>query len=104
MGGGGEERRAGQQLDLGEAPGALGRPSPPPPTIPLASLLSLLACELKTKTKRQQNVNVISLSHFSLLWSVLSCLPVCPRVSLSAEPPPAKTDSDLEADARAAAG
>lgn len=31
MGGGGEERRAGQQLDLGEAPGALAPPPPPPP-------------------------------------------------------------------------
>lgn len=76
---------------------------PPICSMTAAFLISFLACKLKTKTKS----HVISLSYFSLLWSVLSLsvLSVCPfHVSLSTEPPPAKTDSNLEADERATAG
>lgn len=55
----------------------------------------------KTSTKCQRDFFVPLFSPLVRLVSV--CLSV-PRVSLSAEPPPAKTDSDLEADERAAAG
>lgn len=54
-----------------------------------------------------KNKNKKSRSFFVLLFSPLLCLvrPVCLlHVSLSAEPSPAKTDSNLEADERATAG
>lgn len=71
-----------------------------PALITTAFPISFLACKLKTKTKS----HVVSLSYF---FSPLLCLvrPVCLlHVSLSAEPSPAKTDSNLEADERATAG
>lgn len=80
---------------------AASTPLPPFALITPAFLISFLACKLKTKTES----HVISLSYFFLLWSVLSPFVLSiPSMSHSAEPPPAKTDSNLEADERAAAG
>lgn len=66
-------------------------PRPPLPR-PLASFL---ACELGTETSRG---SVLLLSSPGLSLSV------CPSTFPSAEPPPAKTDPNPEADERAAAG
>lgn len=81
----------------GCSPGTDPHPQLPPLSVaaPRSSLASSLACQLKT-------------SHAS--HAIPSCsspglsLSVCPLTFHSAEPPPAKTDPNPEADERAAAG
>jgi hypothetical protein len=58
--------------------------------------------QTKNKNKKSRGFFVLLFSPLVCLVSVLCVRPL--HVSLSAEPPPAKTDSNLEADERATAG